>query len=88
MNPHAFPTDLETDVPGMSFRDYAAVHADVAGFDFGNMERLAEFVGQEPILDPEENIEAAIRMSMAAQAKLKYMLADAMRLEREKDKSW
>lgn len=64
------------DMSGMTLRDYAAIHADMSGFDFGSLETAAKFMGEDmPNL---ENTEAVFGLAMRARAKLRYMDADAI----------
>lgn len=60
--------------PGMSLRDYAAIHADMSQMRFGSTAEAAEFMG-EPI---PTDLAGAIRLSARAVARLRYEFADAM----------
>ena len=83
----AFPRDnLSHGTEGMSFRDYAGIHSDVSGTDFGSMENLAEFAGvSRDDVPSSDDLEGLIKLSAQAIAKLRYINADAMLAEREKE---
>lgn len=65
--------------PGMTLRDYAAIHADIAKVDFPDLETVAGYVGV-PV--PDDYL-GMLRMANKAQAKLRYEMADAMIEARE-----
>lgn len=71
---------------GMSLRDYMAIHSEVSGTDFGSMENLAEFAGvSRDDVPSSDDLERIIKLSAQAIAKLRYINADAMLAEREKE---
>jgi hypothetical protein len=82
----AFPNHAEPEFPyardGMSLRDWFAGGADVSGFEFGSLDALGAFLGEE--IPGSLSHELTIALSMRAAAKLKYMAADAMLSERAK----
>jgi hypothetical protein len=61
---------------GMSLRDYAAVHAEANAADFADLSQASAFAGMP---EPDHNdLDAVMKVSAAAIAKARYMLADAM----------
>lgn len=67
--------------PGMSLRDYAAIHADVEGIEFPNWKSLASYVDEE---EPDtKDFAGLLALTAKAKAKLRYMYADAMLAARE-----
>jgi len=84
----AFPSECEGHgnpqyhSPGMTLRDYFAVHAPNGPVTFPTTADAAKFVGIESP-DPYD-VEGVARMSAAIQVKLAYMYADAMLAERSK----
>lgn len=78
----AHPEHYDNDSTGMTLRDYFAIHADLSKMEFNSMSALVEFVGEE---EP-DSIDDAYVMGLGARvnAKLRYLLADAMLAERKK----
>lgn len=66
--------------PGMSLRDYAAIHADITKVAFPDVQSLADFCGEAV---PQDRF-GLLALSARAQAKIRYMHADAMLAERAK----
>lgn len=65
----------------MMDRDELAMKVDVSGYEFPDMRSAAEFVGEEFPVDFFDRI----RISAKANAKLRYLLADALI---EESKKW
>lgn len=66
--------------PGMSLRDYAAIHADLSRMVFPDTDAAAAFLGEPAPVDLNE----AIALSARVAARLRYQFADAMLAERSK----
>jgi hypothetical protein len=67
----------------MSLRDWFAGQADAREYDFPDIAEAAAFLGEE---QPDHtNMVALISFSIRLQARLQYMIADAMLAERETD---
>lgn len=66
--------------PGMTLRDYAAIHADLSRMQFPDTNAAAAYLG-EPAPD---DLNEAIDLSARVAARLRYQFADAMLAERAK----
>jgi len=83
--PTAFsPGTVNPGSEGISLRDYAAIHADLARTEFHNIESAADFVGEAVPLATD--MEGMLRLSARAGAKIRYIYADAMLAAREASK--
>jgi hypothetical protein len=78
----AHPEHYDNDSTGMTLRDYFATNGDMSKIEFNDMPSLFEFLGEDmPLnIDTKSALEAAARCN----AKLRYMFADAMLVERSK----
>lgn len=86
-NPPAFPRSYNAPDGhnGMSLRDWFAGQADVTDWKINDLDVAAAFVGlPTPTM---EDADEAFRLGAAVQAKLKYMLADAMLALRAKEQA-
>lgn len=66
----------EADHPGMTLRDYFAIHTDISDTKLPNLETASEFLG-EPMPDTSD-INAYMTFGARLAAKLRYLAADAM----------
>lgn len=64
----------------MNERMQLALAADIENYTFGSVENMAEFLGEE---EPKDGV-ALIEMGIRAEAKLRFMFADAMLAEAAK----
>lgn len=76
-------TSADKTHPGMTLRDYFAIHSYIADTKFPNLEIAAKFLG-EPVPDDRDFI-AVVNFGARLAARLRYIAADAMIAERERD---
>ncbi len=69
-------SNVKMQTNGMTLRDYFAIHADVSKFEFGRLEDAARLLGMS--VPDQIDMAALMEFGLKAQAKLRYMVADAM----------